>query len=54
MARLAAVSGVILFALSLKKLNGHFITSTTRKLAEPEGTVVAIDVDASVLITATK
>jgi len=36
MARLAAVSGVILFASSLKKLNGHVVTSTTRKLAEPE------------------
>jgi hypothetical protein len=49
MALPAAVSGVILFALSLKKLSGHFVTSTTRKLAEPESTVAA-DVDASVLI----
>ena len=54
MARLAAVSGVILFASSLKKLNGHVVIATTRKLAEPENTIVAVDVDACVLITATE
>ena len=54
MARFAAVSGVILFALSLKKFNGHFVTSTTLKLAGRESTLVAVDVGASVLITATE